>query len=359
MSIYGDDGVIGDLCLAIQENMENVAGTVMPMQKRTKNGYLDALQSELNISTFDVIPYDQGNGQHRDVRLEYWQRETPDDIDGFSSNFCNVTGNDKGMKTETFSICQSVSHPILIKEAQAAQLCEGMNALYDKRLRLAFDAIRVKKNILLLQTQLTHFGVNASTGTNAAVTKDFVDNTANGQIKGDVWAEFMEEVAHENEMGDIPIIVGGSGFSKFNRILKMSCCNDAGIDPLSNAEENGFGFFYDRNIDDTIGANECVVMEPGSVQEVTYLKYRLSSGILDTPGSYAAFESTNGGIFKRGVIVDPMTGEPYDCKVELTCDDEILIYLEQNFDLHFVPSDLYKAADNLSGYNGSLRYILT
>lgn len=359
MSIYGSNSVLGDVCLAIQQDMEAVTGTAYPTKKMTKNGYLDAITSNVNTSNITVIPFDQGNGQYRQVRLEYWQRDTPTDILGYSQNFCNATFNDKGMKTETFNISQAVSYGIKIQEAQAAQLCDGMGTLYQKRLSQAFDALRTERNILALQTQLANFGINVSTGTNATVVKDFIDNTANGQIKGDVWADFMEEVQHVNEFGDIPIIVGGSGFSKFNRILNMSCCNDAGIDPLSNAEENGFGFFFDRSIDSTIGANQCAVMEPGSVQEITYLKYRDMSGILETPGAYAAFESQNGGIFKRGIVVDPLTGDPYDCKVSLECDDTIQIYLEMNFDYHFLPSDLYKASDRLTGYNGTLRYTLT
>jgi len=107
----------------------------------------------------------------------------------------------------------------------------------------------------------------------------------------------------------------------------------------------GYAPFADTMVDGIIGANQFIVLEPQSVQFVTFNDYT---------GENATSSGTS---VARGTITDSKTGITYDIKVlQDDCSDDWVVIMNINYDIFFQPGEAFQADDPLFGTNGTLRY---
>jgi len=118
-------------------------------------------------------------------------------------------------------------------------------------------------------------------------------------------------------------------------------------------------YFKDQMMNSELDTNECIVYEPGALQLLMYHKYvqRVSDGINANPGAYFQYDVSDGEA--RGLVQDPVTGLIYDMAIFKECRDKFTFSLSLNFDLFTQPTDMYLAADSLTGANGLLYYEFT
>lgn len=139
----------------------------------------------------------------------------------------------------------------------------------------------------------------------------FVKNTTTGGAvlnPEGAWSlnQFYNDIGMDGNYG----IIGGQIVNKMAQFQKWLCCNNAGVD-MSKQDASTPWAFYDRNFDTTFGVNELLIMAPGTVQLVTWNKYKgeKKKAVTDL--------YTNGTIVMpgTGLVVDYQWRYDYDCGI--------------------------------------------
>ena len=341
---YNSDGVFtAGKCLNALINLDEIkGGQYSAAKKRSKLGYLEALASPLNTTGQRQIPTQQGS-KKRVVEVRWRQRATESDVEESLSGTCTST-DFPDFNSELFEVGKYVERKFALNTSEFKAVCEGRSSFIGETLNLTFDALARKINSALLTEQLTNFGINIASGS-AATTSVTVFPAATGAPNAAALQTLMAEYDLDNEMVGTPIWIGGGNIYKFWKTLAQSCCNDGGVNMLDLSNSLGYAPFADTMVDSVIGANQFIVMEPQSVQFVTFNDY---------VGEDATMSGTS---VARGTITDSKTGITYDLKVlQDDCSDNWVVIINLNYDIFFQPGEAFSANDHLYGQNGTLRY---
>lgn len=326
------------LCEKVQQSLINTVSDA-PSLKRTQIGYTQALTSQANTSGVEKVQVDQGNGKKRTVRLKYIQRA------GDETEIQEADITDCSTEVERTPLDQDVdltaflrSPGLKFRESEMRKLCESdasyMQTVINGELDLFFKVLNKK----LLALQASGFGTfNGGDDYKSVVL--LKGNNGAPNFKGE--ADIMEYFEDLDTMGR-PIVVGGGNLSQYVRQVGIGCCNADGI---NLAQAGNLDFYKDRFVESILGANAFIGLVPGMVQLLTWNKYK---------GEYAKESKT----FSHGTIVDPVTGIEVDMKWHYDdCADFYSLFFGVTYGLHFIPDDSFKAADELFGYNGSLKFV--
>jgi hypothetical protein len=341
---YNSDGVFtAGKCLNELINLNEIKGGMFSAaKKRSKLGYLEAIASPLNMSGQRQIPTQQGT-KKRIVEIRWRQRVIVDQVEESLSGTCTST-DFPDFNSELFEVSKYAEYKFALNQTEFNAVCEGRSEFINESIELAYDALARRINGALLTEQLTNFGINIASGSSATTSVD-VFPAATGAPNAAALQTLLFEYDMENEMVGTPIWVGGGNIYKYWKTLEQACCNDGGINMLDLSNSLGYAPFADTMVDGIIGANQFIVLEPQSVQFVTFNDYT---------GENATSSGTS---VARGTITDSKTGITYDIKVlQDDCSDDWVVIMNINYDIFFQPGEAFQADDPLFGTNGTLRY---
>ncbi|MBX7227834.1 MAG: hypothetical protein K1X55_17495 [Chitinophagales bacterium] len=239
-----------------------------------------------------------------------------------------------------------------------------MKEVYDNLFMYA-GVLLAKINEMLVADMATQFGVNVTTGNNAAKPLSFQIGTVALQ---DALVQLLSDF-RENEM-DMVSICGNGAFANWDviRDIYSTFPNLQGVNMQAMSGKLP-KVWYDKDTAGIWGANQVGVFEKGSIELLTRNKYignfksRLGTSSFFTmamPVNELAVPQQ----FLDRMLLDVQIKE-VDCPTEITIDgtpttvtEGIIIFLKKKFKL-FVAPDMYDATDSLAGSNGTLRYELT
>jgi len=342
---YNSNGVFtAGKCLNELLQLESVkGGDFSAAKKRTKLGYIEAINSPLNMSMQTQIPTQNGS-KKRVVEIRWRQRTIETQVVETASGTCTST-NYPDFNSELFEVDKYVEHKFSLNSAQFKEVCQGRTEFLSETLAITYDAMARKINKALLTEQSTNFGINLRTGLSSA-TSITVFPAATGAPNAAALQTLLADFEIENEMTGTPILIGAGNIYKFWKTLEQSCCNDAGINMLDLSNSLGYAPFTDTTMKQVLAdPNDFIVMEQGSVQFVPF-------------NDYVGEDATESGTsVSRGTITDSKTGITYDIKVlQDDCNDQWHVILYLNYGIFFQPGEAYQADDPLFGTNGTLLY---
>lgn len=326
------------LCEKVQQSLNSVAGDA-PSLKRTQIGYTQALTSDANTAGVEMVQNDQGNGKKRTVRLKYIKRA------GDEAEIKEADITDCSTEVERTPFDQDVdvtsylrSPGLKFRESEMRKLCESDSSYMQQIINGELDLFFKVLNKKLITQQGANFGKYNGGDTYKIVTL----------IKGSERSmNYAGEAAILNSFDDLdvmgrPIVIGGGNLRDYTRMAKIGCCNDQGI---NLAQAGQMDFYSDRFVEGILGDNAFIGLVPGMAQLLTWNKY---------VGEYAKETKS----FSHGTIVDPVTGIKLDMKWHYDdCADFYSLFFGITYDLFTIPDDAFVAADELFGYNGTLKFV--
>lgn len=329
------------LCVTIQTALNNVFTANDPAQKRTNVGYLQAIRSPQNRSGFNQTPLTSEDGKVHAVKVTGITRGCEDDV----TDVCPDPDNDTcvGDKivapwedTVTEFLCIT-SPAFMFKESDMRKLCENDDAYRAKVINAHIDPMMVKLNKLMITIQNSNFG-NFFDGTSAAHDINLLNANGTPNYVGE--AEIMEAF-EDLEINSRPILVGSGKLGRYIRQVGIGCCNDGGI---NLAQAGNLDFFRDKYVEDIIGADEFIGLQPGLVQLVTKNQNK---------GQYVR----NHEHYINNTFVDPFTGIEIDMDMIYDeCKRQYYMKFYFQWMLYFLTDKARQSCDELYGVNGSLNF---
>lgn len=341
-----------------------------PMSKVRIPGFLNLLYDQDGKQTTTL---NRTDGNQRWVQLSYKQRLTEGFIQDTAGS-CDVTNLVTTAEAEVnMDITKSVSLYLDVETlrkyppSQTSKVSLGPGTIYRElydRILTATNAMFTSCNRALLAKQVSNFGVNVVSGSNAAVSVNLEKNTdynalADGETK-------LLTDYHVNENMGKPMIVGSGLIHSYFLQQGAKSANQAGIDTKFFA--NSFDFYYDQTAAAEWGANQFGIFSPNSVQLVEFFT---TTGVgADKLGNSIFFRMqmpTMRGNEIRPVMFDAQLKE-IDCATTftdgyygttITVDRGWQLIISKQMGLFNVPSQAYRATDYLLGNNGTYRYTAT
>jgi hypothetical protein len=247
-------------------------------------------------------------------------------------------------------------------------MMEVLNQIY-----AAANAILEGINIDL-QNQLV-FGTNVSTGSNAATTINFTQNTTLLPLNDGMTRILTDTIQNEFAPGKPQMFGNGLALNYFmQQRAKSDVFASNGL--ITKIEAGMIDFFYDIDSTSILGTNEAALISPDAVQLVEFSRWE---------GARAG--SRGGSHF--GSIMLPMPGNTtpagqdwvpmkFDMQLNyINCVQDVQaindyygsaisnsyrgyqLILSKYVGLMQIPTNAYRAGDNLFGTNGTLRYTFT
>lgn len=347
MAGYNSDGIFtGAICEKILIGLEDVTRTDnLPLLRRSYLGYLDALRSSLNTTGVSVVPVQDGT-KEKTVRIAYLQRAVESEVSETETTSCEPVRYPDFSETE-FEVDKFVEHQFGLSQRQATLICRGgdNNALISQFMGRGFDAIRRKINRRLLTIQSTNFGFNQGNTPPSAATKSINVLVASTGAPLATGIQVLKQDYYEhNQYAGMPLVVGQGNIMKYFDTMTNGCCNQDGVDMAAYASKYGAAMFLDTITEVVIGSNQFIVLAPGMLQFIPWLRYvSYNAGQMGT-----SFNTT---------VTDPLTGMQYDMKIDYDgCLEKYFVKLSLNYGLWIQPTDTFNAGDPLYRTNGSLRY---
>ena len=339
---YNSTGVFtAGKCLNELMELQSTSG-MNAAKKRSKLGYLEAINSPLNIGMQSQIPVQNGS-KKRVVELRWRQRTIETQVFTSESGSC-TSDNYPDFNSELFEVDKYVEYKFALNTKEFKEVCEGRGKFIQDSLENSYDAIARVINKESLTEQATEFGINLRTGVSTATTVD-VFPAATGAPNAAALQTLMADFEVENEMSGTPIWIGAGNIYKYWKTLEQACCNDAGINMLDLSNSLGYAPFTDTTMKQVLNTDEFIVLEQGSVQFVPFNDY-VGEDVTSAGDSVA-----------RGTITDSKTGITYDIKVlQDDCSDDWVVKLSLHYGIFFQPLSAYQFDDPLYGTRGSLLY---
>jgi hypothetical protein len=351
-------GIVGALLMTISA----LAGLNDPQYKVTPVGFLQMLLEHGN--TANVVNLEELRlGYTRDIQIRYMQRGVSDDVTDVDDCDAPITAawQTKSLGNALFSKIGIHIDDILLRkleDAAAQPVSMGSPAtgvtmaLYQTILTQLNGLIqKIDKN--LLQSQTTAWGINTVTGSNAPQTITFTNEPSmtDGIVK-------LISDYQLNEIAGTPQLVGNGIITNYDILQSLKRGIDGG-----GFGANPVNVYGDVNSVSIWGANHFGIFVPGLTSFVDYQKYvGVFSGYKG--GSYfftlpVPMILANGKL--TSLIFDAQL-KYNDCPIK---DDDGAIIAERgwsliiskNYQLFNAPNDMFRSADRLNGFNGSLHYI--
>jgi hypothetical protein len=326
------------LCEKVQEALNNVVSD-KPSIKRTQLGYLQALTSNQNTAGVTAVPIDPGNGKKKSVRLTYIKRAG----DESEVKETEITDCSTEVEREPFEEIVDIesyqrSPGLKFDENQMRKLCAPDSTYMQEVVSAELDLFMRVLNKKLIATQAANFGTfNGGATFKSVVLLKGSDSKPNYFGESEILEAF-----EDLDVAGRPIVIGAGNLGHYVRQVGIGCCNEAGI---NFAQAGAMDFYRDRFVEGILGANAFIGLVPGMVQLMTWNKY---------VGTYAKENQ----VFSHGTIIDPVTGIKLDQKWHYNdCNDTWALHFGLNYDLHFLPDNAFTAADELFGYNGTLKFV--
>lgn len=312
--------------------------------------FFDFLWSDVNVGNIQqqVMPTE---GKLRNVVLTYDQRILESDVEEVSS--CGTTCSSETSRTNYSTTIEiDPCDKLQISEAMSASdwafACQSNESIVAKKIQMMVDAL-VRKMATRLTTQAATLkgkwdsSVSPVSGDNLCVT------LYNGGVINPTAMADIDFAMQQTNFCSTTAIFAGADFYKYARAIQAGCCSNQGIDISQISAQYGKAVLYDKRVNSVAGSYMAWVLQAGSLIPIYYVQN--NNSIMN--GASIAIGNTNvqlGANYYKTVIQDPQSGMPIDLVISDNCGT-ISIVLEANAKLFALPTNLFNAADTMSGVN--------
>ncbi len=351
-----------------------------PSKKITPPGYLRMLleQSRPNVVSQGK---DDGSGHVREVRIKYRVRRPTGlsqdtdncDVDARPAYAEETINASLFKKTSFFLDDDTIAQ--YEKEASAqvkeingipklAQVSPLMREQWDIIMEMANGLIG-DINIALLAKQVSNFGVNQTTASNAAKTVNFPLSTTTNPLTQGMTMVMADMMANEIKLEDT-IIVGNGLVNNYYLQSMANATAQNGVDQSKLAMPK---FYHDMYSASSWGAHQFGIFERNAAQFVDIVRFT----------GFKAGIKPNTWLGSLPLPVMDSAGNMFSITVDvqvkyIDCPQDIditgygspqsvgrgwVIILSKSFDQFNIPASSYDSADRLTGNNGTLRYTAT
>jgi hypothetical protein len=331
------------LCASIQEKMIAIYGSKAPALQRTPTGYLDALQSAENKAGITAIPVNDGTGKKRIVRITGYSRGVVAETSTDPEDFCLTQVTPAPYENDVEADLWFSLPGLTFNETDMRKICDPDSMWIAEILNTRLDAFAVGLDAALLALQNANYG-NFIDGSNA--THVIYPINSEGEAQPLAEELMLNEYADINGVGR-PIVVGAGNMRIYSGLTAIGCCNDGGVDV---SQAGRYAFYFDRQVGAAFGDNnDFVVMQPGSVQLITWNRF---------VGAYAK----SNDLFVKGTVTDPKNGltvdmyMTYEPCADGAAEGQYILSIGVYYNLVFLPTDSYQATDPLYLTNGTLSF---
>lgn len=346
-----------------------------PSKKVRTPGYLKMLiDNELpNIISSTV---DNGTGHIKDVKIRYKPRlktgmtSTTDD--------CSIQGNPSYLEatipalsfrkyslflddTVVNTYTEDASSTIMVGKPQTELMAEMWDNILDAANGLFGDI-----NLDLLADQVAAFGVNAVTGTNAAVTLNFPLSTATANLTEGMPKLLNDSLMNETNVADMVLVGSGLISAYYMKNDANALIGSNGYDPNKLVLP---GLYHDLYTGSAWGANQFGAFQKGSVRLINVNRFSGKFGgdklttILGTI-NLPVLDSLNGNQLRSFKFDFQLRYNPCPGDIEINGNTVsvgrgYILDLMANYAQMNIPGDAYMVGDPLYGNNGTYRYVAT
>lgn len=327
----------------------------MPGEAAPEIQFLTAPQNTNRILETNVLP---GGGKIRTVEVVYTPRTTEDEVGTTLTTEC-ISGKESGMLSETYDIDENAGVQVdeVINFADLTRICKSNPEYLAGRVAAMLDGARRKMQSRVAEQMALLYGKfavdNGETGLSALNTLKTVETKFPAAQKATWNPEAVQEIilsAMNSGFTGIPYVFGfGEIWRYFNYLNAVGNSSDGGLDFAKYVAQNQIGFMPSIKMHTALnGASgsgaKFLVIDLRSLFLLQYNRFEDES------------QKVNDGFHVQGIIVDPMTGVPFNYKVTRSCDETISFFISSAFKVVGLPNDMYSGGDRLDGTNGVLRF---
>lgn len=313
--------------------------------------------------TTTILP---GSGKVRNVEVVYMQRLTEDQVNTNQANPNCTQGEDQGDLSTTYTLDTSVNiqtKGFTLDAEMLENVCRDNGALFNRLFMRDMDVLRraVASRLATQAVALTGgwstFVASGSTPGTLNGSDQLITQTLNsdGSQYAAGWRQ-LENALKVSGFGDNVFITGGTTMRDFVQMSLAGCCAASGFDIGRLFQLYGKAFAHDVRVQSALGggtyasgANEYLVVKPGALQLLNYTRSPWKEGFppqVDMSANYF-----------HGVVIDPMTGVPYDWTVKDDCGT-VISNLTWTGKLIGLPNDMFATGDPYEGITGVVQGIV-
>lgn len=328
-------------CERLLANMRDITGPNYAFDLTRPNGTLDFLFSPMGGGARADLSSVQEGRKYRTVRVHYKKRFNRCDLahDAAVGDICDTPAEPAESST-TIEITKRIglAQPLKFSNDKMINICENTQGFINEYLLAAMKNLREGVNDASLAL------IDAGAGRNHAydgqeyseiTNKSLELLTTTGGIQTPNFANFADidlDFRHNQMLGTAGLI-GEGILSKFMTLMNFSCCNAPGVAYDAAIAKVGNAFFLDHGANRVLGANEFLVVAPGTVSLLWFNRYRNVN--IQSP------------ILSHFVIPDPVyPGLAWDATFEWSkCDEAWLFHLKADYDIFTPPTDQFGSED--------------
>lgn len=372
-------------CPYILTHLKTIAQCNTPSSKITPAGFTRALlQNRPKIDILNpesTLRLDDGAGHIRDVNLKYRERGVP--AQAASADDCAIDIR-PAYKETNLGVTNYKKIGVYIDDETLAHYCADAtemvrtNGMPTSLMRDFMDMVMENANALigaididLLTLQLTKFGTNVVTHSNAAMSINFPQSTVVNNLNTGMTQ--LLQTASENEVCGSLILVGNGLMNNYYLQMPAVGLAATGIDNSRFTQFQWFNDIYSTNV---WGANHVGAFSAGSVGIVELNRYMgFRAGLkgtsefftmplpIECPECYGGYDSMDFDVQLRYI----------DCPTTVNVSGVPTIIprgwimeIGKSFGLFNIPVDAYQGTaygdaynDRLVGNNGTLRFVIS
>lgn len=336
---------LSELCLALQQDLMDLAGNNYPAFRRQDHGLLSAAVSDIN--TAGVVPPKLAttrDGKNHKMVVQYWQPGLESDTSDEAANVCTEEGITETKLFDEITISHFRRSPVItFTKAEMRDFCDSTSAFRAQVISKNMDAFMQMINkdlIAIYNTGVGKFYNDVAAGKNLPLL--IAGPPEYAYAKGE--SVLMEDYRDVGGTGT-PIVVGAGKLATYSNYQKIGCCNQYGQDITQLGQ---YRYFRDHSVGGVTGnADDFFMFAPGAIQFVSY-----NTNV----GEFAMADERS----IEGTIVDPITGLTLDFELNYDrCDKVFKMMFFLNFDLYMLPNDMFPTGDARELVNYSFRYRAT
>lgn len=341
-------------CPNLQADLNEVAAT--KNEPNEPLPFLQFLTAPFNTNRVLETSVSPGEGKYRNVTLTYIPRVGEGEVATTLTTDCTTT-EDAGMDSTTYQIdpTAGVEWKEKIVFADIAAVCKNNQQYIAQRVQAGLSGLRRK-----METQLTSqiallYGMFNATGEESSLlssnnTLKTIRTVKSGST--DFTEDALQEIVYSamnSGFSGTPFIFGYNKIYKYMQKAKAVCCANTGIDLMEFMAQNQAMFMASNRIETALGSDKFLVVDPGSLFLLQFNKFEQNSGL-----------QVNDGWLQQGIIVDPVSGIPFNYKSYLDpCGEALNLHISTAFKAVGLPDDMYTGGDKFLGTNGVLRFAVS
>lgn len=342
-------------CPNLQDSLNNITDKGRnPNEPAPELQFLVSPQNTNRVLETSVSP---GSGKIRRVEVVYTPRVGDGEVDTTLTTSC-TSENNAGESSTVYDIDENVgaqyAEEIVI--ADLARRCQSNPEYFSQRVLAILDGVKRKMQIRIAEQMAALYGKFATdggeTGLSAGDTLKTVETKFPAAVDGGKWnPEALQEIMFSTKNSGftgIPYIFGyGDIWRYWNYLIGLGNSSDGGMDFASYVSQNQAAFLPSLRMHAALnpsGGNKFLAVDAGSLFLLQYNRFE------------DELNKVSDGYLKQDIIVDPMTGVPFNYKVSRTCDETITVIISTAFKVVGLPDDMYSGGDRLEATNGVLRF---